>query len=212
MEFGKILLIAAFFFILTSPSVAALEKEITIWVEADIGINVSVSCGGNNPSVLQTVVGEPEACLLTVKNTGNVNDVIRLVSRLEPEDKRGWIDYHFECPGTIGECSLEYSYESALPRGGIIWPEVRNIRLTPQIKSTNLYVEAVPYRTFDNFKLNIRGYSLTNRTVEHLANITVKGKSKKDQYGPFVASGLQNGYLLMLFLLSGLVFYVTKFG
>lgn len=214
MKAQAVVLSGLFFLVLLAPSVGAVEETITVYIEAEIGINVSADCGGSSPSVLSTPVGEPGGCLLTIKNTGNIKDTIRLEAPLSTgyQDDRGWIDYHFECPGTVGECSLEYSYKNALPEGGVTWPEVRNIRLTPKVDTTRVYLEAIPYKIYENSKIDIVAYSLTNRTKEKESNITVDGVSKKNYYGPFVAPGISGPALLVLFLLSGAVFYATKLG
>lgn len=217
MKVVKILAVSILFLGLLSPITAAAkqqqQQEITIYIQAALGINITVDCGGSDPKVLKTYVGEPENCLLTVKNTGNIDDIIRLEAPIDspsPDRDRGWIDYHLECPGTIGKCSLEFSYESYLPSGR--WPEVRNIRLTPQTDTTQIYLEATPYK-IGTTEISITGYSLTNRTKQgNIAHITVRASTPKtQQWGPFVADGLSNLSVVILILLSAVPFSVAKF-
>lgn len=187
------------------PQALAKEAVIPVWVEAEIGINISTDCGGSDPSVLNTKVGEPGNCLLTVKNTGNIDDVLRLEAPLANPDNRGWMDYHFECTGTVGKCSLNYSYEeSTYP------PEVRKIRLSPELNKTRVYLEATGYR-IGSKKIEIVAYSMTNFTMSREGNVTVSTEAKEDQYGPLVASGLNTFSILMISLFSCLIFYSTKF-
>ncbi|MFP4046015.1 MAG: hypothetical protein ACLFS3_03070 [Candidatus Aenigmatarchaeota archaeon] len=203
--YRKLALIMVLCFVLIIPSAQAITQSLTIFVEADIGVNVTTDCDGAGSDTLTPEVGNSGNCLVTIKNTGNIEDELQLVAEVENEENRGWLDYHFECPGTIGECSLDYSYEETQYP-----PEVRNIKLSPEVSSTSVYLEAVPYRSDEQSTINLIGYSLTNRTVDELANITVQGKGQEGGYGPFAASGLSTFSLIALFLLSGLVYSVAE--
>lgn len=207
LKFVILLFVLSLLVLPAGAEAQSFQEKITIFVRANINVSVSVDCG-DGTDVLDVPVGKTGACYITINNTGNLDDVLRIEAPLASgsEDSKGWLDYHFECPGTVGECSLNYSYADSTNYN----PQVRNIQLDSDLKSTTFHMYATPYKK-ETSKIKIVGYSLSNRTMESLRNITVNTQSENANYGPFVVSGLNTVSVLILFILSIPLFYVAKF-
>lgn len=178
-----------FVVILSSPSPAAQIAKLRVWVLGDIGVavdapdNIVVSLGGKNGTVV------------TVKNIGNVDDIIRIEGSLNPHTD--WIKFSFKCAETVGQCDDFPSSQRHT---------VDNMRITPTTNETQFYLEVEGYKNGVTTTLTLWGYSLTEFKKDELKDITITVKGGKGG-GIRELPGINIFYFPLLVALSGLIFY-----
>jgi len=195
---GKSIILTSFvFFILFSSfSLAAQLQTILVWIEGTLGV------GTDYDQLLNLTVGETGGTWVTIENTGNIRDVLRMEGEVEaPAEYKDWIKFAFKCAESVGECDDVPSSERKY---------ADNIQLTPAINETKFYVEVTDYKATPHGLANITitGYSLTNHTKE--TRIIVIGINATLPSGSAQSSelpGINPLLLPFMALFSALIFY-----
>ncbi|MFB6076454.1 MAG: hypothetical protein ABEK17_04935 [Candidatus Aenigmatarchaeota archaeon] len=186
----EVILIAIVFCLLFSPVfVIGSNADVTVWVEAALGVDIS---GDTN---IQCYRGEECGTWLTIKSNANVRDMIKLEAYQNPEEPH--LLYDFECAETIGICGNR---------------TVNEMILTPQQNKTRVYLDIMPLSTsLDNDNIEIRGWSQTNKTYSpSMIEIKVNVDTRNSTWDPLEAPGLGITSILILFVISPVIFTLTK--
>ena len=197
MNVKSIILTSFVFFILFSSfSLAAQLQTLLVWIEGTLGV------GTDYDQLLNLTVGETGGTWVTIENTGNIRDVLRMEGEIEaPAEYKDWIKFAFKCAESIGDCDDVPSSERKY---------VDKIELTPDVNKTQIYLEVTGYKvTPPNVaNITITGYSLTNYTKESdmvkvILNVTYPGGSSTSPELP----GINPLLLPFMALFSALIFY-----
>ena len=180
----------------SSLSLAAQIQTLLVWVEGSLGVTTDYE------QMLNMSVGETKGTWITIYNTGNIRDVLRLEGEIEaPAEYKDWIKFAFKCAESVGECDDVPSSERKY---------ADNIQLTPAINETKFYVEVTDYKATlpGQANITITGYSLTNHTKE--TRIIVIGINATLPSGSAQSSelpGINPLLLPFMALFSALIFY-----
>jgi len=154
-KLGLIFLILILF---SSLSLADQIDTLLVWIEGTLGV------GAVYNSTLNLTVGEEGGTWITINNTGNVRDILRLEGQIVDStcpncEYKDWIKFAFKCAESVGQCDDTLSSEIKYVDG---------IELTPRINSTKIYLKVIGYKAVNPGVVNISitGYSLTNYTKE----------------------------------------------
>ncbi|MCD6477602.1 MAG: hypothetical protein J7K87_01235 [Candidatus Aenigmarchaeota archaeon] len=175
-------------------STYSLAIQIIVWIEGSVGIGI------NAPKKLIVPLGDKNGTWITVMNVGDIDDIIRIEGSLEP--KNDWIKFSFKCGETVGQCD-------DTPSSGI--HTVDNMRLTPEINTTQFYIEVYGYRTTSSMsqtpKIVLTAYSLTNYTKDSdLADIEIDVVNK-NKSGTKELPGISTYGAAILVSIASIVFY-----
>ncbi|MFB6088706.1 MAG: hypothetical protein ABEK36_02895 [Candidatus Aenigmatarchaeota archaeon] len=175
-------------FSLLSVYTLAAQADVTVWVEAALGVSIE----GKNETICYR--GEECGVWLTINNDANIRDKLKLTAGVYPETE-GHIFYDFECAETIGECGNK---------------TVENMILTPSINQTQVYLTITPMASENvisqNARIEIFGWSQTNNTYNDLHNVSINMQTKNYIWDPLEAPGLKMISIIILFIASPLIF------
>jgi len=173
-------------------------RKIVIWIEGTLGV------GPEYDREITLILSETNGTWITIHNTGNIRDVLRLEGRLEADSAyKDWIKFSFKCAESVGKCDDFPSSDDKY---------VDEIQLTPRINQTSFYVEVTGYKVTPPgsrvVNLTINGYSLTNYTKQSdFIKILVNVKNPEGTYESAELPGISPVWIPLLLLLSGVVFY-----
>ncbi|RLJ02974.1 MAG: hypothetical protein DRP11_02055 [Candidatus Aenigmatarchaeota archaeon] len=169
-------------------------KEVVVWVQGVLGIGIETP--GLQANTIYLNKGEWGGTWIKIINKGNIRDKIRLEAKLQPPSAEGWLKYEFRCTGTAGEC-----------KGNI----VDNIEMRPDIRSTEVYLRTIAYRSdLGNPQIQMVGYSLTNYTYQNMTTLDIHINSPNILFNPAEAPGLMDFMLPILFLTALLIYPSLK--
>ncbi|MCD6367706.1 MAG: hypothetical protein J7L45_01330 [Candidatus Aenigmarchaeota archaeon] len=175
--------------ILSEISIAAQVAKLRVWVLGDVGVALDA------PSTIVVPLGGKNGTIITVKNVGNVDDIIKLEGSLDP--RTDWIKFSFRCTQTVGQCD---DYPSSKLH------TVKNMKITPQTRETQIYLEVEGYKKGVSTDVDIWGYSMTKYKKDDLKKIKIIVKGT-GQGGVRELPGLSILSLPLLLFISGFTFY-----
>jgi len=196
MRFLKILpLFIIFTVILSVNAIGAQIATLKVWVEGDVGVVL------DGTDTLVVPLGGKNGTWITVKNIGNIDDVIKLEGVLDSTNEyaKDWIKFSFKCSETVGECNdVPSSYRH----------EVNNMRITPDINETQFYLEVTAYkRTIEPMNVTMTAYSMTKYKKDSgLKNIKIKIKNSSG-WSIRELPGLSVYSIPLVLLIPGIIFY-----
>ncbi len=194
-----------FIIVFSSFSVADQVATLVVWIEGTIGV------GAEYENALTMEPGGTNGTWVTIHNTGNIRDVLRMEGSIEDPtcsspgpacEYRDWIKFSFKCGESIGICDDVPSSEMKY---------VDDIQLTPRINQTQFYLEVTSYKVSNPLNppnITITGYSLTNLTKQtDFIEVTVITKSPTGTYESADLPGISPFWIPLLLSLAGLAFY-----
>lgn len=205
MHHKTLVLTSIVFLVLFSVfSMAEQLQTLMIWIEGTLGV------GPEYDQMLVSTIGEKNGTWVTIHNTGNIRDVLRMEGYINDTgcwpsgtncQYKDWIKFSFQCAESVGLCD-------DFPSSDMKY--VEQIVLTPEIDETKFYVEVTGYKLMSpgQAEIIINGYSLSNHTKE--SGIIRIGLEVRDPTGAYESEELPEislAFVPLLFLLSGLVFY-----
>ena len=200
MKGQKILILSVLLFlvIFSVPILADQIATIIVWIEGTINVGP-----GNYNRTLVMDAGDTNGTWITIENTGNIRDVLRMEGNLVEAvpGQSDWIKFAFRCSESTGICEDNPTSDRKY---------VDQIALTPDINQTSFYIEVTGYKTTlpGQVNLTIDGYSLTNKTKQSdyiVIGIVVRQPS--GTASPSELSGISAMWSVLLVLLSVPVFY-----
>lgn len=198
---AKTLVLPALVFLALFSAFSAADQlqTLAIWIEGTLGV------GPDYDDFLVLTVGEKNGTWVTIRNTGNIRDVLRMEGYINDTTSgqayKDWIKFSFQCAESVGICD-------DVPDSNLKY--VDQIELTPKINETRFYLEVTGYKLMppDQAEIVINGYSLTNYTKQTgLIHIGMETLGPSGTYGSEELPEMSTALIPLIFLLSGLVFY-----